>query len=103
MTADEKNLYLAHRFKRRALTGMIVALLALAGLTDGLIALHKLPPDAAVVENQVHVSCPHAECRVPHLGAANDNTPNGLGSGALCGGYLLLCAFIVWYVMDESV
>jgi len=101
MDETEKEIYRDNRFRRKALVGLTIALLALAGLADGLYMLHYLPTNPEVSDGHVHIGCPHKECQMPHLGYDNSSIPNGLGSGGLVVAYLALCAFIATYVMDD--
>jgi hypothetical protein len=102
MGDTEKEIYAARRFHRKASVGLFALLLALAGLAGGLYALHMIAAPLAVIGDRVHVSCPHPECKMPHLGVDQHDLPAGAGSGGLVVVYLLLCAGVVVYVLDEK-
>lgn len=97
----EQEIYIARRFRRRALVGVVISILGLAGLTVGIYALQQIKPQPMVELDRTHPSCPHTECKVPHPGAKKPEFPDGTGTGLLVAAYLTLCAGSCYHMMKD--
>lgn len=97
----EKEIYIARRFRRRAFTGVLVAMLGLAGLAGGLHFLYLPTPAPPIEADRIHPSCVHPECKVPHVGAKRSDLPENFGTGVLVLAYLVLCGGVFVTVVQE--